>query len=124
LRDAGGTRAQAQRMAAHASLCTTTLAARPGDAITRDEGERRRMERMDGRMSVRSARTHRGPSTGEHAMHWIIATMLAVMALGSVTAHAMTGGSVEAKFRGTSVPASAACTSPLKLVIEATKSRS
>jgi hypothetical protein len=54
-------------------------------------------------------------------MHWIIATMLAVTALAGVTAHAMTGGSVDAKFRGTWVPASAACTSPLKLVIEANK---
>ena len=52
-------------------------------------------------------------------MHWIAATMLAVTALASVTAHAMTGGSVDAKFRGTWVPASAACASPLKLVIEA-----
>jgi hypothetical protein len=32
----------------------------------------------------------------------------------------MTGGSVAAGFRGTWVPASAVCTSPLKLVIEAT----
>ena len=31
----------------------------------------------------------------------------------------MTGGSVAAGFRGASVPASAACTSPLKLVIDA-----
>ena len=34
-------------------------------------------------------------------------------------AHAMTGDSVEAKFRGAWVPAAAACTSPLKLVIDA-----
>jgi hypothetical protein len=54
-------------------------------------------------------------------MHWIIATILTMTALGSVTAHAMTGGSVDAKFRGTWVPASAACTSPLQLVIEANK---
>ena len=54
-------------------------------------------------------------------MHRITATMLAVTALAGVAAQAMTGGSVEAKFRGTWVPASAACTSPLKLVIEANK---
>jgi hypothetical protein len=52
-------------------------------------------------------------------MHWITSTVLAVMALAGVTAHAMTGGSVAAGFRGTWVPAAAACTSPLKLVIEA-----
>jgi hypothetical protein len=50
-------------------------------------------------------------------MHWITLTILAVTALAGVTAHAMTGGSVEAKFRGTWVPASAACASPLKLMI-------
>jgi hypothetical protein len=54
-------------------------------------------------------------------MHWITSPVLAVTALAGVTAHAMTGGSVEAKFRGTWVPASAACTAPLKLVIEANK---
>jgi hypothetical protein len=32
---------------------------------------------------------------------------------------ALTGGSVDTKFRGTWVPAAAACTSPLKLVIDA-----
>jgi hypothetical protein len=52
-------------------------------------------------------------------MHWITSTMLAVTALAGVTAHAMTGGSVDAKFRGAWVPASAACTAPLKLVIDA-----
>jgi hypothetical protein len=52
-------------------------------------------------------------------MHWITSTLLAVTALAGVTAHAMTGGSVEATFRGTWAPASAACTAPLKLVIEA-----
>lgn len=45
------------------------------------------------------------------------------MALGTMltaaAATAMTGGSVDAKFRGTWVPAKAACGSPLKLVIEA-----
>lgn len=54
-------------------------------------------------------------------MHWMTATMLAVTVLLSVTAQAMTGGSVEAKFCGTWVPASDACASPLKLVIEANK---
>ena len=39
----------------------------------------------------------------------------------SMPIHAMTGGSVEAKFRGTWVPAKAACTSPLKVVIEANR---
>ena len=43
-------------------------------------------------------------------MYWMTSTLLAVTALVGVTAHAMTGGSVEAKFRGTWVPASAACT--------------
>jgi hypothetical protein len=52
-------------------------------------------------------------------MPWIASTFLAITALAGVTAHAMTGGSVAAGFRDTWVPASAACTSPLKLVIEA-----
>lgn len=52
-------------------------------------------------------------------MHWITSAFLAVTALAGVTVHAMTGGSVAAGFRGTWVPASAACTSPLKLVIDA-----
>ena len=54
-------------------------------------------------------------------MHWITSTLLVATVLAGITAHAMTGGSVEAKFRGTWVPASAACTSPLKLVIEANR---
>ena len=52
-------------------------------------------------------------------MHWSASTILAITALAGVTAQAMTGGSVEATFRGTWVPASAACPSPLKLVIDA-----
>lgn len=45
---------------------------------------------------------------------------LAWLALGCLLpAQAMTGGSVEAKFRGTWVPGAAACNSPLKLVIDA-----
>lgn len=44
---------------------------------------------------------------------------LVAFVLAAGTAHAMTGGSVDAKFRGTWVPAKAACASPLKLVIEA-----
>jgi hypothetical protein len=52
-------------------------------------------------------------------MHWITSTVFAVTALAGTTAHAMTGGSVAAEFRGTWVPAAAVCTSPLKLVIEA-----
>ena len=39
--------------------------------------------------------------------------------LACTTAGAMTGDSVDAKFRGEWVPAKAACTSPLKLVIDA-----
>jgi hypothetical protein len=50
---------------------------------------------------------------------WITSTLLPVTALVGVTAHAVTGGRAEAKLRGTWVPASAVCTSPLKLVIEA-----
>lgn len=53
-------------------------------------------------------------------MHQSISTFLAVTAFAGA-AYAMTGGSVDAQFRGTWVPASAACTSPLKLVIEANK---
>jgi hypothetical protein len=44
---------------------------------------------------------------------------LAALVLAAGTAHTMTGGSVDAKFRGTWVPTKAACASPLKLVIEA-----
>ena len=33
-------------------------------------------------------------------MHWITSTLLVATALAGITAHAMTGGSVEAKFRG------------------------
>ena len=52
-------------------------------------------------------------------MHWITWTFLTIATLAGATAHAMTGGSVAAGFRGAWVPASAACTSPLKLVIDA-----
>ena len=52
-------------------------------------------------------------------MHWITNSMLALAALAYGAAHAMTGGSVEAAFRGEWVPAKAACNSPLKLVIDA-----
>ena len=44
---------------------------------------------------------------------------LVAFVLAAGTAHAMTGGSLDAKFHGTWVPAKAACASPLKLVIEA-----
>ena len=52
-------------------------------------------------------------------MHWITTTFLVIAALTSAAAYAMTGGSVAAVFRGEWVPTSAACTSPLKLVIDA-----
>ena len=52
-------------------------------------------------------------------MHRIAIALLGLSALDCGTAHAMTGGSVEAAFRGEWVPAKAACTSPLKLVIDA-----
>lgn len=47
----------------------------------------------------------------------------AVLLLAAAAAAAMTGGSVEAKFRGTWVPAKAGCASPLKVVIEANQVR-
>ena len=43
---------------------------------------------------------------------------LAVAVLAFPTLQTMTGGSVAAEFRGEWVPAKAACTSPLKLIIE------
>jgi len=52
-------------------------------------------------------------------MHPITASMLALALLTGQAAHAMTGGSVAAAFRGEWVPAKAACNSPLKLVIDA-----
>ena len=53
-------------------------------------------------------------------MHRIIATSaLALSVLAGSAAQAMTGDSVAAAFRGEWVPAQAACTSPLKLVLEA-----
>lgn len=48
-------------------------------------------------------------------------TLAGVAWLASFGAAAMTGGSVEPKFRGTWVPVNAPCDSPLKLVIEADK---
>jgi hypothetical protein len=60
-----------------------------------------------------------GTVIGDDAMHRLTSTFLTVAALASITAHAMTGGSVAAGFRGTWVPASAACTAPLKMVIDA-----
>jgi hypothetical protein len=44
-----------------------------------------------------------------------------VVLLGAARALAMTGDHVQAQFRGTWVPGSAACTSPLKVEIEANK---
>ncbi len=52
-------------------------------------------------------------------MYRITSTFSAVAMLAGATAYAMTGGSVAAGFHGTWVPGSAACTSPLKLMIEA-----
>ena len=48
----------------------------------------------------------------------IATSVFALAALTSGTPQGMTGDSVEAKFRGEWVPARAACTSPLRLVIE------
>jgi hypothetical protein len=45
---------------------------------------------------------------------------LAIAVLAIPTLQTMTGGSVAAEFRGEWVPAKAACTSPLKLIIEPT----
>jgi hypothetical protein len=52
-------------------------------------------------------------------MRRLVTSLLAQSLLASGSAHAMTGESVDARFRGDWVPARAACTSPLKLVIEA-----
>jgi hypothetical protein len=52
-------------------------------------------------------------------MQRILISTLALSLLASSAAQAMTGDSIDAKFRGDWVPAKAACTSPLKLVIEA-----
>ena len=52
-------------------------------------------------------------------MKRIATSAFALAVLVSSVAQAMTGGSVEAKFRGDWVPAKAACNSPLKLVIDA-----
>jgi hypothetical protein len=50
-----------------------------------------------------------------HTTVTMVAVVLAVPAL------AMTGDHVQAKFRGTWVPAAAACTSPVKVVIDANR---
>ena len=52
-------------------------------------------------------------------MKTLTTAVLALSVLACGATQAMTGDSVEAKFRGDWVPAKAACTSPLKLVIEA-----
>ncbi len=52
-------------------------------------------------------------------MNRIAVALLAMAGLACSAAQAMTGGSVEAKFRGDWVPAKAACNSPVKLVIDA-----
>ena len=55
---------------------------------------------------------------GSLAMNRVAASVLAVATLMFGTPQTMTGGSVAAPFRGEWVPAKAACTSPLKLIIE------
>ena len=52
-------------------------------------------------------------------MKRIATSAFALAVLVCSVAQAMTGGSVEAKFRGDWVPAKAACNSPVKLVIDA-----
>ena len=52
-------------------------------------------------------------------MQRIATSTFALAVIASSAAQAMTGGSVEAKFRGDWVPAKAACNSPVKLVIDA-----
>lgn len=52
-------------------------------------------------------------------MKRIATSAFALAVIASSAAQAMTGGSVEAKFRGDWVPAKAACNSPVKLVIDA-----
>jgi hypothetical protein len=52
-------------------------------------------------------------------MRTLTTAALALSVLACGTAQAMTGGSVEARFRGEWVPAKAACGSPVKLVIGA-----
>jgi hypothetical protein len=46
-------------------------------------------------------------------------TLLVAFALAAACAQAMTGDNVAAPFRGTWVPANAACTSPLKVEVDA-----
>jgi hypothetical protein len=55
---------------------------------------------------------------GNVALSLMTASVIAFAALTLGTSQTMTGGSVEAQFRGEWVPATAACTSPLKLIIE------
>ena len=52
-------------------------------------------------------------------MRWKTTSIQALAAIACGAAQAMTGGSVDAKFRGDWVPAKAACSSPLKMVIGA-----
>ena len=52
-------------------------------------------------------------------MKRIATSTFALAVIASSAAQAMTGGSVEAKFRADWVPAKAACNSPVKLVIDA-----
>ena len=52
-------------------------------------------------------------------MQRIATSAFALAVIASSAAQAMTGGSVEAKFRGGWVPPKAACNSPVKLVIDA-----
>jgi hypothetical protein len=55
---------------------------------------------------------------GNVALTRIAASAIAFIALALGNSQTMTGGSVEAQFRGEWVPATAACTSLLRLIIE------
>jgi hypothetical protein len=54
------------------------------------------------------------------SINLIVTSSLAIAVLAIPTSQSMTGGSVAAEFRGEWVPAKAACTSQLKLIIEPT----
>jgi hypothetical protein len=51
------------------------------------------------------------------SINLLATSSLAIAVLATPTGQTMTGGSVAAEFRGEWVPAKAACTSPLKLII-------
>lgn len=62
---------------------------------------------------------HQLGKAGRRAINRIGAVLLAAAVLTISAAHAMTGESVASGFRGTWVPATAACTSALKVTIDA-----